>query len=556
MFNDMSLKKRMILGFSVPTLLILLSGIFMIYNAQSMEKRMTGYVNDELPQLQSLQALESASYSLRMPVLVIVRTPESPYHEELDAMIAERQPKAFAAYEAFKASLKTPEDRAQYRRIKAMFDNWIEIITKIYGVVKEGDYERAHMMQLQICEPAFAEYQVALAEIIAYYKQQQQTSNQEVLTIMGRQTILIMLSMFILMAITVGIAFTLYLRISRRIRSQLKHINDAVEVTESASKELVEVSDSLASDSSMQAASVEETSASLNEIANMIQNTRQNTQQANSLGEQSKAHIADASSQMEELVQAMQDITESSERTQNIIKTIDEIAFQTNLLALNAAVEAARAGEAGAGFAVVAEEVRNLALRSSEAAKETAKMIEESATNIESGRSKAYRANEVFTQVQSLSSKVGELIQKIASDSIEQDEGIRQLNHAMQQIEQVVQSNAAHAEESAASSQELRSQADNLNGVISEMSAFLGFDVHSGQSLRKAALPTLTKSMKPPKSPSKAKKTPSVTPKAPTNSAHGVSHNGFAQNEQQQKLMAFSQSMDEEDDFGDSFNDF
>jgi hypothetical protein len=88
------------------------------------------------------------------------------------------------------------------------------------------------------------------------------------------------------------------------------------------------------------------------------------------------------------------------------------------------------------------------------------------------------------------------------------------------------------------------------------MSAFLGFDVHSGQSLRKAALPTLTKSMKPPKSPSKAKKTPSVTPKAPTNSAHGVSHNGFAQNEQQQKLMAFSQSMDEEDDFGDSFNDF
>jgi len=170
----------------------------------------------------------------------------------------------------------------------------------------------------------------------------------------------------------------------------------------------------------------------------------------------------------------MDAISASSDETQKIIKTIEEIAFQTNLLALNAAVEAARAGEAGAGFAVVAEEVRNLALRASDAAKETAKMIDESSTSIEEGKIQATSVNKAFLQVQEIADKISHIIEEVAAGSIEQSQGIDQLNKAVQEIDKVVQHNAATAEESSASADELSGQSHNLNALLDEFAQFMG----------------------------------------------------------------------------------
>ena len=159
-----------------------------------------------------------------------------------------------------------------------------------------------------------------------------------------------------------------------------------------------------------------------------------------------------------------------SDQIAKIIKVIDDIAFQTNILALNAAIEAARAGEAGMGFAVVAEEVRNLAQRSAQAAKDTTAIIE---TNIElsgNGVLVAGKVSEALNEITAQAKKVNELMDEIAAAGQEQSQGVNQVNQGMTQIETVTQQNAATAEESASAAEELNAQADNIRQIINELS--------------------------------------------------------------------------------------
>jgi methyl-accepting chemotaxis protein len=169
----------------------------------------------------------------------------------------------------------------------------------------------------------------------------------------------------------------------------------------------------------------------------------------------------------------MKEISKSSEETQKIVRTIDEIAFQTNLLALNAAVEAARAGEAGAGFAVVAEEVRNLAIRAAEAAKNTSNLIDGSVKRIKDGTGLVDHTNAAFTEVSASSRKIADLVAEINAASNEQAQGIDQINKAVSEMDKVVQQNAAGAEESASASEELNAQAEQMKAAIGEMATLI-----------------------------------------------------------------------------------
>jgi methyl-accepting chemotaxis protein len=181
-----------------------------------------------------------------------------------------------------------------------------------------------------------------------------------------------------------------------------------------------------------------------------------------------------ANQAMSELTTSMEDISDASQETSKIIKTIDEIAFQTNLLALNAAVEAARAGEAGAGFAVVADEVRNLAMRAADAAKNTTNLIEGTVKKVDDGSELVTRTNDAFKKVAESASKVGEIVSEIAASSNDQARGIEQTNNAMAEIDKVVQKNVAHAEESASSSEEMAAQAVQMKTMVFELVALVG----------------------------------------------------------------------------------
>lgn len=240
------------------------------------------------------------------------------------------------------------------------------------------------------------------------------------------------------------------------------------------SQNVAKASQQMAQGTSQQASSLEETSASLEEMASMTKQNADHASNADKLMKEVKQAIEQSMKAMQRMIGEINNIRESANQTAKIIKTIDEIAFQTNLLALNAAVEAARAGEAGKGFAVVAEEVRNLAQRSAEAARNTADLIEGSQKNAESGVNVTEELSREMTSVAEAAEKVAALVAEIDAASQEQARGVDQLNTAVAEMDHVVQQNAANAEESASASEELSSQARELNAMVVELINLVG----------------------------------------------------------------------------------
>ncbi len=245
------------------------------------------------------------------------------------------------------------------------------------------------------------------------------------------------------------------------------------QVTQAAGQVAI-ASQSLADGSSTQAAALEETGASLEEMSGMTKRNAESATQANTLTRAAREVAETGTNDMQAMSAAMNAIKASSDDIAKIIKTIDEIAFQTNILALNAAVEAARAGEAGMGFAVVAEEVRSLAQRSAQAARETAGKIEgaiaRSADGVRFSEQVARNLTEIVAKVR----QVDALVAEVATASQEQSQGVRQINGAIGKMDQVVQANAAAAEESAGAAEELTSQAQALQAVVLDLRAMVG----------------------------------------------------------------------------------
>lgn len=246
-------------------------------------------------------------------------------------------------------------------------------------------------------------------------------------------------------------------------------LNEASEQVATASSEVAQASQSLAEGASEQASALEETSSSLEEMSSMTKQNADNASQAKALTQEARQIVDKVNDQMSRMVTAIQDVTRSSEETGKIIKTIDEIAFQTNLLALNAAVEAARAGEAGAGFAVVAGEVRNLAVRAAEAAKNTSDLIEKTIVTVKNSNDLTQQTQDAFKENMVISTKIGQLVNEIAAASHEQAQGIGQIGKAVAEMDKVVQQTAASAEESASASEEMNAQAIQMKTYVSRL---------------------------------------------------------------------------------------
>ncbi len=273
----------------------------------------------------------------------------------------------------------------------------------------------------------------------------------------------------------VGIVVTLVVRyqVARPLDRITASIGAEAGELESSAAQVSGASTSLAEGASEQAASLEETGASLEELSSMTKRNAESARSASAAAAQARESADAGGRQMAALHDAMAGIKSASDDITKILKTIDEIAFQTNILALNAAVEAARAGEAGMGFAVVAEEVRNLAQRSAQAAKETATKIEDSVTRSRHGATITAEVARSFEEIQSRVRKLDQLVGEIARASAEQQEGIGQINSAVGQMEKVTQGNAAAAEESAAAATHLNSQSATLMNTVAELSALV-----------------------------------------------------------------------------------
>ena len=288
----------------------------------------------------------------------------------------------------------------------------------------------------------------------------------------------IIITFLVLLVVGIGIALAVSFLIARRITSPLENmilgLTDTSNEVISASAHVGSFSQQLADGTSNQASALEETSSSLEEMSSMTKQNADHAGQAKTMMGDARRIIEKVGGHMDEMSEAIMEITKSSEETAKIIKIIDEIAFQTNLLALNAAVEAARAGEAGAGFAVVANEVRNLALRAAAAAKNTNNLIDNTIKAVRMGSDLTKMTQEACKENAEISMKVGRLVDEVASASQEQAIGIAQVNRAVSEMDKVTQQAAATAEESASASEELNAQAEQMKVFVADLVAVVG----------------------------------------------------------------------------------
>ncbi|MBX3737446.1 MAG: hypothetical protein KF715_12185 [Candidatus Didemnitutus sp.] len=273
--------------------------------------------------------------------------------------------------------------------------------------------------------------------------------------------------------LALAFGFALAFSLSRRVGEVSATLDAGADQTAAAAGQIASASSNLAAGASRQAAALEETSATLAEISSMTKRAADHARDAKAVAGEARGAAETSESDVAQMSQAMDDIGRATREVEAIVKTIDEIAFQTNILALNASVEAARAGEAGAGFAVVAGEVRTLAQRAADAAKDTAQRITAASTASKSGRDYVERVQGRLTEILAKTRQVDEAMEAIVVAAREQDAGLTQVNTAMAEMDKLTQENAASAEESASASEELHAQTEELRAAMGRLHAII-----------------------------------------------------------------------------------
>jgi len=264
----------------------------------------------------------------------------------------------------------------------------------------------------------------------------------------------------------IGQLFAALKRMQESLTRTVSSVRRGVDEINVGSHEIAAGNTDLSSRTEQQAASLEETAASMEELASTVKQNADNARQANQLAASASDVAERGGSAVSEVVSTMQEISASSRKISEIVSVIDGIAFQTNILALNAAVEAARAGEQGKGFAVVAGEVRSLAQRSAQAAKEIKGLIEDSVTKVGAGSQQVERAGATMQEIVASVKRVTDIMGEISAASEEQSSGIDQVNRAVSQMDEVTQQNAALVEQAAAAAGSLQEQAQRLSEAV------------------------------------------------------------------------------------------
>ena len=385
-----------------------------------------------------------------------------------------------------------PEEQKMYEDVKGDFPKFLEKAETILADLEKNTPESVSAARKVLDEelhPIATRLENFNEKVIAYYHTRAgieakafEVTRSQIIYLISSVTLCVGFAIF-------GLLLLMAAKISNSVGAIAANLSSANSRVVDAVHQLSEAGGALSQNSTQAAASLEETVAALEEMSSMVQMNSDNAKQAAALSAASKEAAEKGESEIKNLIQSMNEISQSSKKIEEIISVIDDIAFQTNLLALNAAVEAARAGEQGKGFAVVAEAVRALAQRSASSAKDISSLIKDSVSQVERGSEIADTSGEVLANIVNSIKKVSDLNNEIAAASGEQTTGIQQISKAMNQLDQSSQSNAASAEEIAATTGEINSLAE----TSSQLTMDLNLNVIGVSSQEKKTTPTTEK---------------------------------------------------------------
>lgn len=467
MRSQQKISTRMITGFIIVAVIAALIGGFGVVNLKNAGNANAQMWNTNGKALGNIGLAAEEMQKIRATTRDIILNRGTDRQQYLQAIDKSKE-NINQEFDAYDKTIITDQDRADFNDLKAKYTRLMAVLDQVNQIAMSNQEDQALVLLKANAATANDAFE-AMDKVVETNIDLGNKAERDLADQINRNILI----MVIVIIVAVLVALALGIFISRSISKELSKIIDQLTQASNnvamASSQISAASQSLAEGASEQAAAIEETSATMEETSAMVKQNAENTGQASNLSEQARAAAAQGTTQMSGMIQSMDDLKRSSDNIAKIIKVIDEIAFQTNILALNAAVEAARAGEAGKGFAVVAEEVRNLAHRSAQAAKDTADIIEHNIELSKQGVEVSNQVGQSLGDINNESEKVSRIVAEIAAASEEQARGIHQVAGAMTQMEQVTQQNAANAEESAAASQELLAQAEELETIVAEL---------------------------------------------------------------------------------------
>ncbi len=454
MFKGISISVKIFGGFIV---ILLLTGIVAYFGVNGMRN-----VADRVEKADDVDSLIKMLLQARRHEKNLIIREDKKWAEEVGKCVAEMKKTARQTKDKF----QDPANKKMMDEVLAAVDQYEETFAQLAGMIGKSMDKEERDKALDALDKELArtgrivEKECESARLDQKNKMQAAMTRAKTFALIGG-----------LCALGLGfiLAFLITRNITKPINRVIEGLSGGADQVAAAASQVAAGGQSLAEGASEQAAGLEETSSSIEEMASMGRQNSENATRANQLMKDANQAVEKAKGAMGELSKSMGEINRASEETSKIIKTIDEISFQTNLLALNAAVEAARAGEAGAGFAVVAQEVRNLATRAADAAKNTAALIAGTVSKVHEGAELADSSGEIFSTVVEHISEVGVLVSEITAASQEHAQGVDQISKVVAEMDKVVQQNAANAEESAAAGQELSAQAEQMRAFVNEM---------------------------------------------------------------------------------------
>ncbi len=497
--TNWTIRKRISAGYAAVVAVTIAIGLFGYVCLGLIQQESTSLVDDSLPGIIALtrvQANMRENYGL---IEKHILTTEASAFPAIEQRLREISTENNDLLKQAEATILTTQERALFETLNATRTEYRKSFDAVLELSRANKKTAAFELFTRTADVAFKKYDAALQAEVDYNVKQGQTSGASIASTVSASHRFTAIGVSVALLLAIGIGYLITRSINRILVSTTHTIAEGAAQVASASDQVSKSSQSLAQGASEQAASLEETSSSLEELSSMTRHNAESAATAKDLSTQTRAAADTGHADMTEMRTAMDAIKTSSADIAKIIKSIDEIAFQTNILALNAAVEAARAGEAGMGFAVVAEEVRALAQRSANSAKETASKIEVAIRNGEHGVLISDKVAQSLGVIVEKARKVDEIVAEIATASHEQNQGIGQINTAVSQMDKVTQSNAGSAEETAAAAEELNAQSVTLKESVTHLRQLVGGGRQHAIANAAPAHTTLTKSAPPAK---------------------------------------------------------